>query len=185
MSETVTPQHIGFLTLAQTKQKDGYIGAILITDNRGVPVDFRATHPVKPSAVQKTLYGDALEPYVAVELCGKRLLRGVRTQPKLLIVNRSDLLDVHRSAECPVALLRRAGETFGFQADGRPAGSRIDSPSGRFQPLAMDLPPGKAADEERTQQLVEAAFNYVDLLEPFERITKALEVLATQDAAFR
>ena len=185
MSETTAPQHIGFLTLEQTKQKDGYIGAILVTDSRGVPVDFRATHPVKPSAVQKTLYGDALEPYVALELCGKQLLQAVRTKPDLLIVNRPDLLDIHRSAKCPVALLRRAGETFEVQADGRPGGSRIDSPSGRFQPLAMDLPPGAAADQDRIQQLVEAAFNHADLLEPFERIAKALEVLATQDAAFR
>ena len=171
--------------MEQTKQKDGYIGAILVTDSRGVPVDFRATHPVKPSAVQKTLYGDALEPYVALELCGKPLLQAVRTNPDLLVINRSDLLDIHRSAKCPVALLRRAGETFEVQADGRPAGSRIDSPSGRFQPLAMDLPPGVAADQDHIQRLVEAAFNHADLLEPFERIAKALEVLATQDAAFR
>ena len=185
MSETVAPQHIGFLTLEQTKQKDGYIGAILITDNRGVPVDFRATHPVKPSAVQKTLYGDALEPYVALELCGKPLLQAVRTKPDLLIVNRPDLLDVHLNTKCPVALLRRAGETFEVQAGNRPAGSRIHSPSGRFQPLAMDLPPGEIADQDRIQQVVEAAFNHVDLLEPFERIAKSLDVLATQDHTFQ
>ena len=129
MSEMAAPQHIGFLTLEQTKQKDGYIGAILVTDSRGVPVDFRATHPVKPSAVQKTLYGDALEPYVALELCGKQLLQAVRTKPDLLIVSRPDLLDIHRNAKCPVAY---------YAAPVRPSRSKLTV--GRREVESIHLP---------------------------------------------
>ena len=66
---------IGFLALYETSPRDGYLGAILITDLQGVPQEFRCTHPVKPTALQKPLYGNTLEPYIAVDLCGIPLIQ--------------------------------------------------------------------------------------------------------------
>jgi hypothetical protein len=76
MSPNTDEQNVllGFLTLQETLNKDGYIGAILITDTGGVPQEFRCTHPVKPTVIQKPLYGDTLEPYIGVNLCGVPLV---------------------------------------------------------------------------------------------------------------
>ncbi len=39
---------IGFLTVEPTADNTGLIGAVLITDERGYPLEFRCTTPVRP-----------------------------------------------------------------------------------------------------------------------------------------
>ena len=51
--------HLSFLTIEKTENKGGYLGAILITDTRGVPIEFRCTYPIKPTLIQKPLYGES------------------------------------------------------------------------------------------------------------------------------
>src|SRR3990170_6152507 len=90
-------QLLGFLALQETSSHDGYLGAILITDLQGVPQEFRCTHPVKPTTIQKPLYGDTLEPYIGVKLCGIPLVESIQNQPALIIVEKEFLLDVRSS----------------------------------------------------------------------------------------
>ena len=68
---------LGFIILVENEAKDGYLGAILIIDQSGVPQGFRVTFPVKPTLVQKTIYGDSLESYIGVEMCGIPLRKSV------------------------------------------------------------------------------------------------------------
>jgi hypothetical protein len=46
----------------------------MVIDHRGYPLEFRCTTPVKPTPIQKIIYGSLLDQYIGVELCGKRLL---------------------------------------------------------------------------------------------------------------
>jgi len=46
---------LAFLSLCETLSRDGYIGAILVTDERGIPQEFRCTYPVKPTMIQRVL----------------------------------------------------------------------------------------------------------------------------------
>ncbi len=46
---------LGFLSLYETTSHDGYIGSLLITDPHGIPQEFRCTHPIKPTAIQKDI----------------------------------------------------------------------------------------------------------------------------------
>ena len=39
-------------------------GAVLVTDFRGIPADFRYTDPLRPSRIEKILYGSALDVYL-------------------------------------------------------------------------------------------------------------------------
>ena len=49
--------NLAFVTLAEVEE--GILrGGILITDTKGKPVEFRCTFPIRPNAVQRTLYGD-------------------------------------------------------------------------------------------------------------------------------
>lgn len=73
--ETENNSLIGFLSLIETEAKDGYLGALLVTDARGIPQEFRCTHPVKPTTVQKSLYGDTLLPHIGINLCGIPLIK--------------------------------------------------------------------------------------------------------------
>lgn len=180
--------YLGFYTLNETQDGDGYLGAILITDDRGRPLEFRVTHPVKPSAFQRPLYGDALEPYIGVELCGERLLTGLDHEIDLLIVSQRYLLDIREAVSCPVMYLERAGDAIEVESnagDSRAwATGRVTSASGRFQPVAVTVLGEWEQDLERGRAMLEEAFGRMDLLEPFERMSRALELLAKEDQRF-
>ena len=55
---------VAFLSVHSTKDGEGYLGGLLVTDETGIPKEFRCTHPVRPSATQKALYGANLKPHV-------------------------------------------------------------------------------------------------------------------------
>jgi len=178
---------LGFLGLNRTSSGDGYIGAVLVTDQYGVPAEFRCTYPVKPSVLHKPLYGETLEPYVGVELCAKPLVEALDHKLTLLIVNARFLLEVRPSCHCPVIFIERVGEAIEVapaDAVTSPPKSRVNCPSGRFQPIYVSAHSNYAEDLSASRPLVENAFSRLDLLEPFERIATALKVLAQQDDRF-
>ena len=179
-------RYLGFYDLHETVAKDGYLGAVLVVDIHGRPQEFRVTHPVKPSAFQRPLYGDALEPFIGVELCGKQLLRHLEHGIELLLVSKGYLLATRDYTTCPVVWVQGAEDTATFRVGGA-GGSRWESeqlslPSGKFQPVRITYDREDRADQMRI--LVKEVFTYVDLLEPFDRLARAVELLAKEDQRF-
>ncbi len=131
---------IGFYALLQTQDGKGYSGALLVTDDLGKPTEFRVTYPVKPTALQKQLYGDSLIPHIGIELCGKPLYQALKNKPLLLMVNDVRFLPISASVASLVAHVERLGETLKI-ASGSDANLRtpakLQSSSGRFQPHLM------------------------------------------------
>ncbi|RKY25891.1 MAG: hypothetical protein DRP79_05955, partial [Planctomycetota bacterium] len=97
---------IAFLSVEKTVSGDGYIGGLLVTDSRGVPLEFLCTHAVKPSEMQHNLYGDTLEPHVSIDLCGKHLLDKLQTPVLAVLVTDTVMLAVRQHCKHPVILLR-------------------------------------------------------------------------------
>jgi len=182
-------QLLGFLALYETSSHDGYLGAILITDLHGIPQEFRCTHPVKPTTIQKPLYGDTLQPYIGVKLCGIPLIESIQNKPSLIVVREEFLLDVRTACPCPVILIRRAGEVIDIGTSDSPETTlkreRIDCSTGRFQPIVFSPHPDFDDDMLFVRETLEIIFPYFDLLEPFERMSKAIEVLSKQDKRFQ
>ena len=70
-------RYLAYIILADVE--DGVLrGGILVTDAHGKPVEFRCTSPIRPNAVQRTLYGGTLMPHIAVELVGVPLVHAVQ-----------------------------------------------------------------------------------------------------------
>lgn len=183
------PIFLAFLSLEETKEKDGYIGAILITDAQGVPLEFRCTHPVKPTLIQKPLYGDSLQPFIGNELCGKPLYESIQNKPSCIFVNSDFLLDLRIAVSVPVIFVRKAGEAIKVESIKGMTKSlprqRLESPSGKFQPVIIMCNPDYKDDFDKLQSLLGDRLKNLDPLEPFNRITKAVEVLAQQDKRFQ
>ena len=161
----------------------GYRGGILVTDEWGKPVEFRCTAPVHPNPVQRTLYGRTLLPHIAVELIGAPLLRIVQEKPELVFVADEIFFDVRHQSEMPVLRLHRQGDevTVSETSDkGKPAPIMMDSPSAKFQPIVIEahreFPQDLAACRDKLSEL----FGRWDLVEPFDRLTKALEYVHQQ-----
>jgi hypothetical protein len=172
---------LGFIGYLETDR--AYRGGILVTDEWGKPMEFRCTAAVRPNPVQRTLYGQTLLPHIAVELIGAPLLRVVQEKPEVVIIADEIFFDVRRHSDAPVTRLRRQGEqvTVSDRSDGAtPAPIVMDSSSGKFQPLVMEthreFPGDSASCRERLNEL----FGRWDLIEPFDRLTKALEYVQEQ-----
>jgi|SRR3990170_6188950 len=172
---------LGFLSLFKTLSKDGHLGAVLVTDSQGIPQEFRCTHPVKPTTIQKPLYGDMLEPYIGVNLCGVPLFKSVQNIPSLIIVDKEFLLDVRKAISCPVIFIRRAGEAIDLKSttgvESNFKRERVDCATGRFQPVVFTPHPDFNDDITVAREILEKVFTYLDPLEPFERMLKAIELL--------
>jgi len=180
---------LGFLALFETLSKDGYLGTVLVTDFQGIPQEFRCTHPVKPTIIQKPLYGDMLEPYIGVNLCGIPLFKSIQNIPSLIMVDKEFLLDVRKVISCPVIFIRRAGEAIDLKssntAETNLIRERIDCTTGRFQPLTLTSHPDFSDDITVARDILGKIFSYLDPIEPFERMAKAIEVLGKQDKRFQ
>jgi hypothetical protein len=161
----------------------GYRGGILVTDHWGKPLEFRCTAPVHPNPVQRTLYGGTLLPHIAVELIGAPLLRIVQEKPEVVIIHDEIFFDVRRHSEVAVVRLRRQGEEVTVSDSSDPAKAKptvMDSPSGKFQPIVMEAHREFAEDSVACCERLIELFGRWDLIEPFDRLTKALEYVHQQ-----
>jgi hypothetical protein len=83
------------LAYLMTKQvaSGGYLGAVLVCDTKGFPLEFRYTEPIIPTKIQKVLYGNNLEKYLKVDVIIDSLLKVLSSAYDLLIVSDETLLE--------------------------------------------------------------------------------------------
>jgi hypothetical protein len=162
-------------------------GASLVVDFRGIPMDFRYTDPIRPTRLERILYGSALEVYLREELILESLIGAVEAKPVLWISREPDLLAPLKSiAKGKVLFLAPSGrppmEAAGSLENAGENGVvymvQADSVSA---PLRAAFPDNTREDEVRQAVglLVEAA-KTMELLEPFGRIQKALTSLGEE-----
>ena len=181
---------VAFLAVHTTQEGEGYIGGILVTDEAGIPKEFRCTRPIRPTATQKALYGANLKPHVFNQLVGVPLILSLVEEAHFCVVAEPVLLQVRDYVDIPVFNFQRYGDVLSVmpaQSDGANTSAqsmRIDSEHGGFQPIEATCHRGYESDLEGIEDL-SRLFNQVDLLEPFERIAIALKTLADRDGRFR
>ncbi len=177
---------IGYYSLEQTNDKKGYLGAILVIDKKGIPQEFRVTHSIKPTVIQKQLYGESLVEYIGVTLCGLPLYNSLKVKPKALIVNQKILLGIGDEINCFVAFAKNPGETYVLGENHDEETGKITSDNGLFKPLFVSYPQNYDQQKELdSQEYLQGFATSVDILEPFKRIKTALDALAEQENQFR
>ena len=169
--------------VALVEMEEGVLrGGILVTDSHGKPVEFRCTSPIRPNAVQRTLYGSTLMPHIAVELVGKPLVQTVQTAPDVVLVQQEEFLSLRTRCEKPLLLARRQGE--GMQLSEESGKSQreevLASPSGKFAPVVVTCHWDYPDDIVQCKEGLGWMFSNCDLVEPFERVKTALAALHEQ-----
>ena len=174
---------VGFLLLQEIANTEVFVGAILITDEFGVPLEFKCTHAIKPTAIQKALYGEKLRPFIAINLCGIPLYKSLQNEPELIFVKQSFCLNLHTEVDASIVLVNKAGETLTAQDEGQR--DRIQS-EGDYQPIVVSYhPDSKVNENQEIREIVSDVFGNFDVLEPFDRITKSIEILGRNDPKFK
>lgn len=179
-------QLLGYLTV---DAKENYFrGAALVTDTRGIPADFRYTEPVRPTRLERILYGGALDIYLREEVILENLIKAIETKPVLWIVDDEVLIaPIQKLAKLPTLVMEstqrspldHAGQVepttepgvFIFQADGISA------------PMRLTVSPENAAKISQLTGTLAAAAEEMELMEPFTRIAKAMEAVAEAESA--
>jgi hypothetical protein len=85
----------------------GYLGGILVVDEFGLPLEFRHTVAMRPSRLQSTLYGDALDRYLRAAVITTRLLDDLERSPSVVLVTDPQL--AIGGDELPVAHMEASG----------------------------------------------------------------------------
>ena len=185
----MSKKKIGFVSLYETDVKDSYVGTVLITDHYGIPLEFKCTHSVKATAIQKALYGERLEPYIGIELCGAPLLKSITNSPDFLFINVPYLIALRKKMDVPMILINRAskeevtGEIIENTREGK---ILIVNEYGTYEPVEIEYHPEYfKKDSASTMEEIKLVFTNFDLFEPFERMKKSVEILGKSDSKFK
>lgn len=169
----------------QNLEPGGYLGGILVVDEFGLPVEFRHTVALRPSALQRTLYGDALDRYLRAAVICVRLLGDLEKRPDVVLVT-DPVLAVGGDSP-PVAHIERSGvdplEAAGAMrpVDGASPGFLLQIRAGE-PPWRVISKASSSNFADMAQAIVEAAETF-DVSEPPARVRAALTLLAADELA--
>ena len=79
--DSTLQESIAFLDVMTFEEGKAFRGGIFVTDINTYPLEFRVTSPIRPTLLQKMLYGSTLESYIYTELVAVPLLRSIKSDP--------------------------------------------------------------------------------------------------------
>jgi len=71
-----------------------WTGGILITDDRGLPLDFHYVQPITPTRIQRLIYGNSLERYLILDAIAGTLLKTANPKAEWLFTTSHLLLEL-------------------------------------------------------------------------------------------
>lgn len=159
-------------------------GIALVTDARGIPVDFRYTDIIRPKKLERILYGDAFETYVKEELILESLIEAVNPEPSLWVCSDSDILSPLREASKVKTVLLEESPHVPLDAAGSienlaEPGAYLIQAEANGNPLRAEFPEGVRSDEvQQVSAMLTEFAETMTLLEPFTRIQRLMSALA-------
>ena len=174
-------QLIGYLMI--DSQEDYFRGAALVTDSRGIPSDFRYTEPVRPTKLERILYGNALDIYLREDIILDNLLGAVQTKPVIWILSDEGLIDpVQRISRLPAMVIvgsaRSPLEQSGqFEPTGEEGVFMLQADN-ISAPFRLTVSQENVSKISQFAELLTAVAEEMELTEPFTRIQRALEAVA-------
>ncbi len=174
--------NLAFLDLKPFENGQCIRGAILVTNSKTDPLEFRCTSPIRPTALQKTLWGGRLTGYIASQLIGKPLLDAISNKSTLVVVQNAALLELRPLINLPVVQLcpqEKMGKAL-QAARSDDYENMLDSSDGTFEAIVMKVHPAHGDDLAIARELLQTASRSFGLLEPFQRIDIALGLVHQQ-----
>jgi hypothetical protein len=176
---------IGYLTV--DARENYFRGAALVTDSRGIPTDFRYTEPVRPTKLERILYGSALDIYLRDDIILDNLLAAVETKPVLWLVDDGELISpVQKISKLPAVKLeptnRSPLEQSGLFEPTAEQGVFVFQADNISAPLRVTVSAENASKMSQYVSFLAAAAEEMELLEPFVRISRAFEAVSEAES---
>lgn len=175
--EIPTDLKIMFLAAHRFENGEAFRGAFLITDGDTTPLEFRCTSPIRPTTLQKTLYGGILERHISINLIGLPLIRSAKNKFDLVLVRDLLFLELRPLIDIPLLCIFKDIETDSGKEDNP---LLITSESGKFEPVLIAVHKEYTDERESLRASLSDIFRRRSLLEPFDRIFTALKQVHEQ-----
>lgn len=172
--------------VAYSSSTTGYIGAVLITDYKGFPLEFRYTDPIIPTKIQHVLYGEGLEKYVKLDVITDSLIKVLSSKISVLLVQDDDLLEyktdsivIIRVSATKAPPLSQPGELSNVKKS-----EYLLQTSHSNNPVRIQFNPDFDCEGEKFSYVINMlaeAGNFMDVEEPLDRVYKTLELVCNQE----
>lgn len=172
---TATSTAIGFLGFKEFDDGEAYRGAILVADDSSKPLEFRCTAPVRPTSLQRTLYGQSLLPHVLTELIGAPLISSVREKPQLILIMEEAYFDVRHKTPIPVIRVRQSASKSKQDDQTKSKSLLLQSASGKFAQVEIEAHWKFPGDLDGCGERLRDLFGRWNLTEPFQRLSEGLQ----------
>lgn len=175
---------IGFYALFDVESKDGYLASILITDTQGIPLEFKCTHSIKPTQIQKALYGVNLKTYIANNLCAVPLLNNITNKPDIIFINDRMMMEIREKTNIPTFFVLRDLSQYNNQGNEIKDLIKLEQLKNEYTPIYIDFQRFYQNDLHIINLQIKEILNNIDLLEPFERMSSVVKILGKTDNKF-
>ena len=178
-----TDTKLAYLTI-QTPLPNVYIGGVMVTDHRGLPIEFRYSEPIQPTKIQQVLYGQVLSTYIKEEVILDTLMKGVNAKFDCLVVEDESLLNyplkggaIVRMTETNSPVMEGLGQTETISNN-----EILIQASQQNPPIRIHYNPSsqEGSSPGRPYQSILDALHQMDVVEPMKRIGKALELICQE-----
>ncbi len=164
--------------LAEAVESSTWAGGLLITDERGLPVDFRYVEPIRPSKLQKLIYGEALKRYLILEAIAGTLIKAAKPEADWVFTSDPLLLEIDSQVQGRFVVIENGQGTSlsgvgEWQVDGPGKLAMQVAPEGPAVNLTFHAD-GEEATEEIAKDLAWLA-ERLDFTEPLARVQVALK----------
>jgi hypothetical protein len=138
---------------------NAFLGALMVTDFRVRPIHFSYVSPIRPTVIQRILFGSTLNSHVKIDVIAQKLLSGIPRVPDAVFVDDPEILSIKRLINKPTACLRKNNTQ-----DSDPTKLSI-----------LDYKTESNEDQDIIGQIIATLENHIDLIEPFSRMRQALK----------
>lgn len=123
-------------------------------------------------------------PHIAVRLIAGPLVNALRESPEVVIVRREMLLEAQPELPIPIfRLLKQAQVADAGLSDEEVVAGTIQCSTGRFEAVIVQTHRERPADVGEKRAKLSNVLASRDLLEPFERVSQALDQVHAQKVA--
>ncbi|HEX9743980.1 MAG TPA: hypothetical protein VGB30_01000 [bacterium] len=162
---------------AKSVDDQSWSGGLLLTDERGLPMDFRYVEPIRPGKIQKLIYGEALQRYLVLDAIAASLLKAANFEAEWYFTNSEILLELDGDVSGRFIKVQN-GERATLQKPGdwevRGTGHLLFQSSRTGPAVSLNY---NAKDEQGTEEIAKdlswLAEQY-DFTEPLNRVDSAL-----------
>ncbi len=157
-----------------------HIGGILVTNQIGIPLEFKYTDPLVATKLHKILYGSVLEKYLHESVIRDRLAKEIRSTPAYFITPYEEKQFLGAIADKEVLAIQRypsvSAESSGFFTRVREREAIIEL---HEEAIVLRVAFSTSDDvlQHRMAAWLQEIAGTMDILEPLDRINSALTSL--------